>query len=64
MENFVQRENVKLYRRLLAETTDEHRRQTLLKLLADEEAKDPQSFENSRPKKTRPEARPPDGPEK
>jgi rubrerythrin len=39
MEKFVHRENVKLYRKLLAETTDEQKRQMLLKLLADEEAK-------------------------
>jgi hypothetical protein len=42
MENFVHRENLKLYRRLLAETTDEQKRQILLKLLADEEARDAQ----------------------
>jgi hypothetical protein len=36
------RENLKLYRKLLAETTDEQQRRTLLKLLADEEAKDVQ----------------------
>ena len=40
MEKFVHRENIKLYRRLLAETADEQKRQMLLKLLADEEAKD------------------------
>jgi hypothetical protein len=40
MERFVHKENLKLYRKLLAETTDEQKRQTLLKLLADEEAKD------------------------
>ncbi len=39
MEKFVYRENIKLYRRLLAETTDEQKRQMLLKLLTDEEAK-------------------------
>ena len=39
MERFVHRENIKLYRRLLAETTDEQRREMLLKLLKDEEAK-------------------------
>jgi len=42
MENFVHRENLKLYRKMLAETTDEQKRQTLLKLLSDEEAKDAQ----------------------
>jgi hypothetical protein len=40
MEQFVHRENLKHYRKLLAETTDAEKRQTLLKLLADEEAKD------------------------
>lgn len=43
MEKFVHRENLKLYRKLLAETTDEQKRHTLLKLLADEEAKDMRS---------------------
>jgi hypothetical protein len=43
MEKFVHKENLKLYRKLLAEATDEQKRQTLLKLLADEEAKDMQS---------------------
>ena len=47
MENFVHRENLKLYRKLLAETTDEQKRQTLLKLLSDEEAKDAQPSEKS-----------------
>lgn len=42
MEEFVHRENLKLYRKMLAETTDEQKRQTLLKLLSDEEAKDAQ----------------------
>lgn len=42
MDKFVHGENLKLYRKLLAETTDEQKRQMLLKLLADEEAKDAQ----------------------
>lgn len=42
MEQFVHAENLKLYRKLLAETTDEQKRQTLLKLLADEEANNSQ----------------------
>jgi hypothetical protein len=42
MEEFVHSENLKLYRKMLAETTDEQKRQTLLKLLSDEEAKDAQ----------------------
>ena len=45
MERFFHKENLKLYRKLLAETTDEQKRQTLLKLLADEEAKDAQPAE-------------------
>jgi hypothetical protein len=45
MEKFVHNENLKLYRKLLAETTDEQKRRTLLKLLADEEAKDAQPAE-------------------
>lgn len=45
MDKFVHNENIKLYRKLLAETTDEQKRQTLLKLLADEEAKDAQPLE-------------------
>jgi hypothetical protein len=45
MEKFVHKENLKLYRKLLAETADEQRRQILLKLLADEEAKDAQPAE-------------------
>ena len=40
MEKFVHRENIKLYRKLLAETTDAQKRQMILKLLADEEVKD------------------------
>jgi hypothetical protein len=47
MERFVHRENIKLYRRLLAETTDEQRREMLLKLLTDEEAKYQQAPEKS-----------------
>ena len=48
MEKFVRNENLKLYRKLLAETNDEQKRQTLLKLLADEEAKDPRGDEKKR----------------
>lgn len=42
MEEFVHGENLKLYRKLLDETTDAEKRQILLRLLADEEAKDTQ----------------------
>jgi hypothetical protein len=45
MEKFVHVENLKLYRKLLAETTDAQKRQMLLRLLADEEAKDERSPE-------------------
>jgi hypothetical protein len=40
MKKFIHDENIRLYRRLLAEATDAERRRVLLKLLADEEAKD------------------------
>jgi hypothetical protein len=36
---FIRRENVKHYRHLLAQTTDEAERQRILKLLAEEEKK-------------------------
>ena len=48
MENFVHRENLKLYRKMLAETADEQRRQTLLKLLSDEGARDAQPSKKGR----------------
>jgi hypothetical protein len=40
MEKFIHRQNLEHYRKLLAETTDEVKRQTIRKLLAEEEAKD------------------------
>jgi hypothetical protein len=40
MEKFIHDENIRLYRRLLADATDAERRSVLLKLLAEEEAKD------------------------
>jgi hypothetical protein len=40
MERFIRSENIRLYRKLLAETSAPDKRQMLLKLLADEEAKD------------------------
>jgi hypothetical protein len=40
MKNFIHEENLKLFRKRLAEATDPEMRQTLLKLLADEAAKD------------------------
>ncbi len=41
MENFIHREKIAIYRRRLAETQDETRRQLLLKLLAEELASEP-----------------------
>ncbi len=43
MERYVHNENILLYRKLLAETTDDEKRKVVLKLLADEEAKEPLS---------------------
>lgn len=40
MEKFIHRQNLEHYRKLLAQTNDEVKRETLLKLLAEEEAKD------------------------
>jgi hypothetical protein len=39
MKKFIHEENLKLFRKRLAETTDPEKRQMLLKLLAEEEAK-------------------------
>jgi hypothetical protein len=40
MEKFIHDENIRLYRKLLGEATDADRREILLKLLAEEEAKE------------------------
>lgn len=40
MERFIRRENIKRYRKLLREVTNESERQRILKLLADEERKE------------------------
>ncbi len=40
MQRYVHNENILLYRKLLAQTTDEEKRKVVLKLLADEEAKE------------------------
>jgi len=40
MEHFVHRENLQRLRRILTETDDESQRRQILKLLAEEEAKD------------------------
>jgi hypothetical protein len=42
MKEFIHEENLKLFRKQLAETTDPEKRQMLLKLLAEEEAKNEQ----------------------
>ena len=41
MDSFIHRQNLEHYRKQLAATTDETQRQMILKLLADEEAKEP-----------------------
>ncbi|MEO6947574.1 MAG: hypothetical protein ABI150_13655 [Nitrobacter sp.] len=40
MQRYVHKENVLLYRKLLAETMDEEKRRIISKLLVDEEAKE------------------------
>jgi hypothetical protein len=42
MEWFIHQQNLERYRRLLAQTADESERRQILKLLAEEEAKDQQ----------------------
>ena len=43
MEKFIHRENLALYKKRLAEVHTDAEREVLLKLLADEEAKEPLS---------------------
>ena len=43
MERFIHRQNLERYRDLLARITDEAQRQQILKLIAEEEAKDSSS---------------------
>jgi len=45
MENFIHTENLKLYRKVLAETTEEGKRNLLLELIRDEVAKERKSKE-------------------
>lgn len=40
MQRYIHKENVLLYRKLLAETADEEKRKIISKLLVDEEAKE------------------------
>ena len=44
MECFIHRENLEHYRRLLAQSANGEQRQQILKLLAEEEAKDQQQL--------------------
>ena len=44
MERFIHRENLEHYRRLLAQSANGEQRQQILKLLAEEEAKDQQQL--------------------
>ena len=47
MDSFIRRENIRLYQKRLAETTDEEKRKTILRLLAEEQAKERLSVEES-----------------
>lgn len=51
MEKFINRENIKIFKQRLEAPADEAQRQTLLKLLADEEAKSQQLNKGHEPKK-------------
>jgi hypothetical protein len=48
MEKFIHKENLALFRKRLAEAPDEATRQILLRLLAEEEAKEPPSEPKSK----------------
>jgi hypothetical protein len=48
MDKFIHRENLALFRKRLAEASDDATRQILLKLLAEEEAKEPSSQPKSK----------------
>jgi hypothetical protein len=50
---FITRENIKIFKQRLEAPADEAQRQTLLKLLAQEEAKSQQLNEGHEPKKTK-----------
>ena len=53
MERFINRENIKIFKQRLEAPADEAQRQTLLKLLGQEEAKSEQLRESSPTKKTK-----------
>jgi hypothetical protein len=46
LERFIHRQNIEHYRKLLAETKDEAQRRQLVKLLAEEEAREPAASQN------------------
>ena len=49
MDSFIHRQNLEHYRKQLAATTDEAQRRMILKLLADEEAKEPPLCARNKP---------------
>ena len=53
MDKFVKAENIRHYRRLLEQTTDESERRRLRKLLAEEEARDTLEAPHEREQKFR-----------
>jgi len=53
MDRTVARLNIEHYRRLLAQETDEARRKTIMRLLAEEEAKIADPAPKEKPRKTR-----------
>ncbi|MDP1961996.1 MAG: hypothetical protein Q8K93_07330 [Reyranella sp.] len=53
MQSFIHRKNLENYRSLLAKTLDEAERKQLLKLLAEEEAKEPRPKPKNDPPSSR-----------
>jgi hypothetical protein len=49
MEQFIYRQNLAHFRKLLGQATDEARRRMLLKLIAEEEGKDQKSLHGRQP---------------
>ena len=49
MEQFIHRQNLAHFRKLLAQATDEAQRRMLLKLIAEEEGKDQKSLNRRQP---------------
>jgi hypothetical protein len=54
MKKFIHEETLKLFRKRLAETTDPAERPMLLKLLAEEEAKEPLEGDERAPRSSEP----------